>query len=88
MVSGGKREGAGRKSRPAPKSNGIWCGQITDEQRDFIIQWLSPDERFGALWAAANKACNGLGVLSPSQALPTPKKSSARRAVSKPTPSH
>ena len=38
--------------------------------------------------AAANKACSGLGVLSPSQALPTPKKSSARRAVSKPTPSH
>ena len=37
---------------------------------------------------AANKACSGLGVLSPSQALPTPKKSSARRAVSKPTPSH
>ena len=37
--------------------------------------------------AAANKACSGLGVLAPSQALPTPKKSSARRAVSKPTPS-
>lgn len=38
--------------------------------------------------AAANKACSGLGVLSPSQTLPAPKKSSARRAVSKPTPSH
>lgn len=56
MVSGGKREGAGRKSRPAPKSKGIWCGQITDEQREFIMQWLSPDERFSVLMAAANKA--------------------------------
>jgi hypothetical protein len=53
---GGNREGAGRKSRSLPKSKGIWCGQITDEQRDFIINSLSSDERFGALWAAANKA--------------------------------
>ena len=61
MPKGGARKGAGRKSRPTSKSKGIWCGQIPDEQRDFIIQWLSPDERFGALWAAANqrkvKAC-------------------------------
>jgi len=64
MPRGGAREGAGRKSRPAPKSKGVWLGQITDEQRDFIIQWLSPDERFSALWAAANKACsNPLGGL-------------------------
>ena len=62
MVSGGKREGAGRKSRPAPKSKGIWCGQITDEQRDFIMQWLSPDERFSVLMAAANKACSGFAA--------------------------
>ena len=88
MVSGGANRGQGRKARPTSKAKGIWCGQITDEQRDFIINNLSPEERFGALWAAANKACSGLGVLSPSQALPTPKKSSARRAVSKPTPSH
>jgi len=59
MPRGGAREGAGRKSRPSSKAKGIWLGQITDEQRDFIIQWLSPDERFGALWAAANKACSG-----------------------------
>jgi hypothetical protein len=62
MVSGGKREGAGRKSRPAPKSKGIWCGQITDEQRDFIMQWLPPDERFSVLMAAANKACSGFAA--------------------------
>jgi hypothetical protein len=62
MSKGGARKGAGRKSRPAPKSKCIWCGQITDEQRDFIIQWLSPDERFGALWAAANKACSGFAA--------------------------
>lgn len=62
MVRGGWREGAGRKSRPAPKSKGIWCGQITDEQRDFIMQWLSPDERFRVLMAAANKACTGRGA--------------------------
>jgi hypothetical protein len=60
MVSGGKREGAGRKSRPAPKSKGIWCGQITDEQRDFIMQWLSPEDRYAVLIAAANKACTRL----------------------------
>jgi len=56
MPKGGARKGAGRKARPTSKAKGIWCGQITDEQRDFIMQWLSPDERFGALWAAANKA--------------------------------
>jgi len=56
MTRGGKRKGAGRKARPTSKAKGIWCGQITNEQRDFIIQWLSPDERFSALWAAANKA--------------------------------
>ena len=62
MVSGGKREGAGRKSRPTSKAKGIWCGQITDEQRDFVIQWLLPDERYGVLMAAANKARTRLPV--------------------------
>lgn len=61
MVRGGARKGAGRKSRPAPKSKGIWCGQITDEQRDFIMQWLSPDERFSVLMAAANTASTRRG---------------------------
>ena len=45
MPKGGARIGAGRKARPTSKAKGIWCGQITDEQRDFIMQWLSPDER-------------------------------------------
>ena len=67
MVSGGARKGAGRKARPTSKAKGIWCGQITDEQRDFIIQWLSPDERFSALWAAANKACTGRGLQPPAK---------------------
>lgn len=56
MVSGGSRSGAGRKARPTPKSKGIWCGQIADEQRDFIMKWLSPEDRYGVLMAAANKA--------------------------------
>jgi len=64
---GGKREGAGRKLRPAKKSKGIWCGQITDEQRDFIMQCLSPDERFSVLMAAANKACTGRGLQPPAK---------------------
>ena len=62
MTRGGARKGAGRKARPTSKAKCIWLGQITDEQRDFIIQWLSPDERFGALWAAANKACSGFAA--------------------------
>lgn len=60
-MRGGARKGAGRKSRPTSKSKGIWCGQITDEQRSFIMQWLSPEDRFIALWAASNKACSGQG---------------------------
>jgi hypothetical protein len=61
---GGAREGAGRKARPAPKSKGIWCGQITDEQRDFIMQWLSPEDRYSVLMAAANKACTRQGQVA------------------------
>jgi len=53
---GGARAGSGRKSRPDPKSKGIWCGQIRDEQRDFIIKWLSPEDRYIALITAAKKA--------------------------------
>jgi hypothetical protein len=59
---GGARAGAGRKSRPSAKSKGIWCGQITDEQRDFIMQWLSPEDRYSVLMAAANKACSGFAA--------------------------
>ena len=53
---GGSRVGAGRKARPSAKSKGIWCGQISQEARDFIIQHLTPDERFQVLMAAANTA--------------------------------
>jgi len=35
-----------------------------------------------------NKACSGVGVCAPSQALPTPKKLSTRRTLSKPAPTH
>lgn len=51
---GGARAGAGRKARHTPKARGVWCGQITDEQRDFIMRWLPPGERFSVLMAAAN----------------------------------
>lgn len=85
MPKGGARIGAGRKARPTLKAKSIWCGQITDEQRDFIIQWLSPDERFSVLWTAANIACSGRVVLSPPQALSSPKKLLARKALSKPS---
>lgn len=86
MPKGGARIGAGRKARPAPKSKGIWCGQITDKQRDFIMQWLSPNERFGVLMAAANKACTVTGgIRPPEKNLSTPKRLPRSRALSKPT---
>jgi len=50
---------AGRKARPSPKSKPIWCGQHSEEDRAFIMQWLSPDERYQVLMAAANTACSG-----------------------------
>ena len=62
MPKGGARKGAGRKSRPSSKAKGVWLGQITDEQRDFIMQWLSPEDRYGVLMAAANKACSGFAA--------------------------
>ena len=62
MVSGGSRSGAGRKARPSPKSKGIWCGQISQEDRDFIIQHLTPEERYQVLMAAANTASTRLGA--------------------------
>lgn len=61
MVSGGSRKGAGRKARPSPKSKPIWCGQISDEDRKFIVDNLSPDERYQVLMAAANKASTRRG---------------------------
>lgn len=55
-MRGGARKGAGRKARPTSKAKGIWCGQISDEQRNFIMQWLLPEDRYSVLMAAANKA--------------------------------
>jgi hypothetical protein len=69
---GGNRERAGRKSRPAPKALAIWCGQISPEQRDFIMRWLTPDERFGVLWAAANTASTGQVTPVPSSQVEQP----------------
>jgi hypothetical protein len=51
--TGGAREGAGRPERGEPKSKPIWCGQHTNEQRDLIVQNLTPEERLAALLAAA-----------------------------------
>lgn len=62
MVSGGSRKGAGRKARPSPKSKPIWCGQISEEDRVFIVKWLSPDQRHQVLMAAANTACSGFAT--------------------------
>ena len=43
----------GRSKRPEPKSKPIWCGQITEEQRQLIIDNLTPEERLDALLKAA-----------------------------------
>jgi len=60
-MRGGARKGAGRKARPTLKAKGVWCGQISDEQRNFIMQWLSPEDRYSVLMAAANKASTRRG---------------------------
>lgn len=43
----------GRSKRPEPKSKPIWCGQITEDQRQLIIDNLTPEERLDALLKAA-----------------------------------
>lgn len=53
---GGSRVGAGRKARATPKSKSIWCGQMSEERRNFVLHWLSPSDRFFVLLAAANNA--------------------------------
>ena len=50
---GGHRKGAGRKARSEPKAKPIWCGQISQEDREFIMNMLTPDERFRKLMTAA-----------------------------------
>ena len=49
---GGKREGAGRPPRQEPKARPIWCGQMSEQDRAFIMDTLAPDERFDALMDA------------------------------------
>ena len=46
---GGAREGAGRPPRQEPKALPIWVGQISQEDRALILEWLTPEERYDAL---------------------------------------
>lgn len=59
---GARIPGPGKKlgppKRTEPKSKPIWCGQITDEQRNLIIDNLTPEERLDALLKAAQKKKN------------------------------
>ena len=50
---GGRRPGAGRPPRTEPKARPVWVGQITEEQRQTIIDELTPDERCAVLLMAA-----------------------------------
>lgn len=57
---GGKRvpgpgKSLGRPPRSEPKAKSIWCGQITEEERELIISKLTPDERRQALLKAAKE---------------------------------
>lgn len=57
---GGRRSpGPGRKlgrpERPGPKAIPIWCGQISEEERELILSRLTPDERRDALLRAAKE---------------------------------
>lgn len=51
--SGGKRPGAGKPRRAEPKSKPIWCGQMSDAERQLIIAHLTPEERGRLLLEAA-----------------------------------
>lgn len=42
----------GRPRRSESKALSIWCGQISAEQRQLIIDTLTPEERLAALLAA------------------------------------
>ena len=43
----------GSPPRDEPKSRPIWCGQIDEETRQWLMDVLSPEERFAALHLAA-----------------------------------
>jgi len=55
MPRGGPRPGAGRPRRPGPKAKPIWIGPISEDQRQYIIERLSPQERLVALLDAAKR---------------------------------
>lgn len=50
---GGRRKGAGRPRRLGPKSTPIWCGRMSKEDRELILAYTKPDERFAVLLATA-----------------------------------
>jgi hypothetical protein len=52
-MKGGARPRAGRKPRSEPKSTPVWVGQRTEQERDYILRHLTPDERYQALLKAA-----------------------------------
>ena len=59
---GGKREGAGRPPRQEPKAKPIWCGQMSEADREAILEWLTPQERGKALMDAVMiKKAKGAG---------------------------
>ena len=52
-MKGGARPRAGRKPRSEPKSTPVWVGQLTKQEREYIVANLTPDERYKALLKAA-----------------------------------
>jgi hypothetical protein len=56
---GGTRPGAGRKPRQEPKTKPIWCGQMSEAERDLIIAMLAPEERGKLLLDAARTKQEG-----------------------------
>ena len=60
---------AGRPPRPAPKAYAIWCGQISHEDRNLILEYLTAEERYRLLINAARERAT---MASTSQNPPTP----------------
>lgn len=57
---GGSRPGAGRpKTKTGPRAQGIWIGEITQADRDYINSTLTPGERHNALLQAADRKAKG-----------------------------
>lgn len=53
---GGQREHqTGRPKRTEPKSLPVWCGQLSSQEREFIIKMLTPNERAAILLIMARK---------------------------------